>query len=146
MSFLKWIFTTSPFISAKVLEGFVGTCECRFKAEYLCWVGVGLRLWDVRVVDVKHVIADHLLPHSAGPLRHFQHKLVQVGADWRAPEASFTQQLVFDGCPLLRHVLEGILLPLRDGEDGRSKSAVSHLKKILLWIINVTTATLGCEM
>lgn len=80
-------------------------------------------------MDVKHVIADHLLPHSAGPLRHFQHKLVQVGADWRAPEASFTQQLVFDGCPLLRHVLEGVLLPLRDGEDGRSKSAVSHLKK-----------------
>lgn len=65
-------------------------------------------------MDIEHVIADHLLPHSAGPLRHLQHKLVQVGTDGRAPEAPFAQQLVLDGRPLLGHILEGVLLPLRD--------------------------------
>lgn len=65
-------------------------------------------------MDVEHVIADHLLPHSAGPLRHLQHELVQVGTDGWAPEASFTQQLVLDRCPLLRHVLECVLLTLRE--------------------------------
>lgn len=45
-------------------------------AEYLCRVGVRLHLWDVWVVDIEHVIADHLLPHPAGPLCHLQHKLV----------------------------------------------------------------------
>lgn len=66
-------------------------------------------------MDVEHVIADHLLPHPAGPLRHLQHKLVEVGADGGPPEATFTQELVLDGCPLLGHVLEGVLLPLGDG-------------------------------
>lgn len=65
-------------------------------------------------MDVEHVVADHLLPHSAGPLRHLQHKLVQMGADGRAPEAPFTQQLVLDGRPLLGDVLERVLLPLGD--------------------------------
>jgi len=69
-------------------------------------------------VDVKHIIADHLLPHPAGSLRHLQHKLVQVGADGRAPEASLTQQFVFDGRPIFSHILEGVLLPLREGRDG----------------------------
>lgn len=66
-------------------------------------------------MDIEHVIADHLLPHPAGPLCHLQHELVQVGTDGRAPEAPLTQQLVLDGRPLLGHVLEGVLLPLGDG-------------------------------
>lgn len=66
-------------------------------------------------MDIEHVIADHLLPHPTRPLRHLQHKLVQVGADGRAPEAPFTQQLVLDGRPLLGHVLQGVLLPLGGG-------------------------------
>lgn len=66
-------------------------------------------------MDVEHVVADHLLPHPAGPLRHLQHKLVQVGADGWAPESPFTQQLVFDGRPLLSHILQSVLLPLGDG-------------------------------
>lgn len=66
-------------------------------------------------MDIEHVIADHLLPHPAGPLRHLQHELVQVRTDGRAPEAPFTQQLILDGRPLLGHILEGILLPLGDG-------------------------------
>lgn len=69
-------------------------------------------------MDIKHVIADHLLPHPAGALRHLQHKLVQVGADGWAPKAPFTQQLVFYGRPLLSHVLEGVLLPLGDERGG----------------------------
>lgn len=64
-------------------------------------------------MDVEHVVADHLLPHPAGPLRHLQRELVQVGANGRAPEAPLTQQLVLDGRPLLRHILEGVLLALR---------------------------------
>lgn len=101
-----------------MLLGILGAYSSRFKDEYLCRVGVWLRLRDVRVVDIEHVIADHLLPHPAGALRHLQHKLVQVGTDGRAPEASFAQQLVFNGRPLLSHILEGVLLPLRDEGMG----------------------------
>lgn len=70
-------------------------------------------------MNIEHVVADHLLPHPTWSLRHLQHKLVQVGADGRAPEAPFTQQLVFDGRPLLCHILEGVLLPLWDENGGR---------------------------
>lgn len=63
-------------------------------------------------MDIEHVVAHHLLPHPAGPLRHLQRKLVQVGANGWAPEAPFTQQLILDGRPLLSHVLEGVLLAL----------------------------------
>lgn len=65
-------------------------------------------------MDVEHVIANHLLPHSAGPLCHLQHELVEVGTYGRTPEAPFTQKLILNGCPLLGHILEGVLLPLKD--------------------------------
>lgn len=80
-------------------------------------------------MDVEHVVADHLLPHPAGPLRHLQRELVQVGANWRAPEAAFAQQLVLNGRPLLRHVLEGVLLSLREEQSqeyGHFKSAAAQ--------------------
>lgn len=64
-------------------------------------------------MNVEHVVADHLLPHPAGPLCHLQGELVQVGANRRPPQAAFPQQLVLDRRPLLRHVLEGVLLSLR---------------------------------
>lgn len=70
-------------------------------------------------MDVEHVVADHLLSHPAGPLCHLQSELVQVGANGRAPEAAFTQQLVLNGRPLLRHVLERVLLSLRVGSEDR---------------------------
>ena len=78
--------------------------------------GVGLRLRDEGVVNVEHVVADHLLPHAAGPLRHLQDKLVEVGADGRAPETTLSKQLVLDASPLLRHVLQTGLLSL-EGEE-----------------------------
>lgn len=83
------------------------------KAAHLRGVGGGLRLRDVRVVDVEHVVADHLLPHAARPLRHLQHKLVQVGADGGPPQAALPQELVLDGRPLFCHILQGVLLPLQ---------------------------------
>lgn len=70
-------------------------------------------------MDVEHVVADHLLPHPAGPLSHLQGELVQVGANGRAPEAAFAQQLVLDGRPLLCHVFEGVLLSLRVQSEVR---------------------------
>lgn len=37
---------------------------------------IGLKVRHVGVVDVKHVIANHLLPHSTGSLRHVQLELI----------------------------------------------------------------------
>lgn len=93
-------------------------CVCSWHGvEYLSRVG-GLGLRDVRVVDVEHVVADHLLPHAARPFCHLQRELVQVGADGRPPEAALAQQLILDGRPLLRHVLQGVLLSLPETRDG----------------------------
>lgn len=76
-------------------------------------------------MDVEHVVADHLLPHPAGPFCHLQGKLVQVGANGRPPEAAFAQQLVLDGRPLLRHVLEGVLLSLGVESEGRVRNTAT---------------------
>lgn len=82
--------------------------------NYLGRVGVWLYLRDVRIVDVEHVIANHLLSHPAGTLCHLQHELVQVGTDGRTPETPFTQKLILNGRPLLGYILEGVLLPLKE--------------------------------
>lgn len=79
-------------------------------------------------MDVEHVVADHLLPHPAGPLRHLQGELVQVGANGRPPEAAFAQQLVLDGRPLLRHVLERVLLSLRVESEVRVRNKANMFK------------------
>lgn len=49
----------------------------------------GLLLRYVGVVNVEEVVAHHLLPHAARPLRHVQLKLVQVRANGRTPKATF---------------------------------------------------------
>lgn len=84
------------------------------KVNYLGRVSVWLHFRDVRIVDVEHVIANHLLSHSTGTLCHLQHELVQVGTYGRTPEAPFAQKLVLNGRPLLGHILQGVLLPLKD--------------------------------
>lgn len=91
--------------------------------ELPLYLGADVRLGvcHVGVVDVEHVVTDHLLAHPAGPLCHLQQELIQVRADGRAPEAPLPQQLILDARPLLCHVLQGVLLPLRvswRGEDG----------------------------
>lgn len=73
---------------------------------------VGLRIRHVRIMNVKHVVPNHLLPHSTGTLSHVQLKLVQVGANGRPPEASLPEQLIFNPRPLIHYIFQCILLPL----------------------------------
>lgn len=84
-----------------------------------------LSLGHVGILSIKHVVPHHLFPHSAGPLSHLQHPFVQVGADGGSPEPSFPQQLVLDLRPLLRHVLQRVLLALN------TRAFVNVWKRIL---------------
>lgn len=85
---------------------------------YLDRGGVVLWLRHVRVVDVEHVVADHLFPHAAWSLSHFQNKLVQVRTNGGTPESTLTQQLVLQTRPLLTHVLQRVLLALQEILDS----------------------------
>lgn len=56
---------------------------------HLVVAGGGLLFGYVGVMDVKEVVANHLLPHAARALRHVQLEFVQVRTNGWSPKATF---------------------------------------------------------